>query len=192
MSRDQPQKGHVHGLSRSCRFQVGDGGSDARRVQTLFVCPVLEARREIDVTSYDRSNVFARILRGELPSTTLYEDALVKVILDILPVNPGHLLVLPKAEAALFGQLTEEHVAAMFRVAQRMDRALRQSGILCEGVNLWLSDGESAGQEVPHVHLHVIPRFAGDGFRFRMGPANRRPLAKERAEELAQSLKAVL
>lgn len=144
------------------------------------------------MTSYDRNNVFARILRGELPSTTLYEDALVKVILDIFPVNPGHLLVLPRAEAVLFGQLTEDHAAAMFRVAQRMNRALRQSGIPCEGINFWLSDGESAGQEIPHVHLHVIPRFPNDGFKLRMGPANRRPLAKERAEELARSLRAVL
>ena len=127
-----------------------------------------------------------------MPSTTLYEDALVKVILDILPVNPGHLLVIPKAEAVLFGQLTEDHASAMFRVAQRMNRALRLSGIPCEGVNLWLSDGESAGQEIPHVHLHVIPRFPGDGFRLRMGPANRKPLTKERTEELAQSLTAVL
>lgn len=142
--------------------------------------------------SYDHNNVFARILRGELPATTLYEDALVKVILDIMPVNPGHLLVLPKAEAVLFGQLTEDHAAALFRVAQRMNRALRESGIPCEGVSLWLSDGESAGQEIPHVHLHVIPRFSGDGFRFRFGPANRRPLAKERADELARSLRAVL
>jgi len=144
------------------------------------------------VTSYDRNNVFARILRGELPSTTLYEDGLVKVILDILPINPGHLLVIPRAEAVLFGELPEEHAAAMFRAAQRMTRALRQSGIPCEGVNLWLSDGESAGQEIAHVHLHVIPRFAGDGFKLRMGPGNRRPLAKERAEALAQSLMAVL
>lgn len=144
------------------------------------------------MTTYDHNNVFARILRGELPSTTLYEDALVKVILDIMPVNPGHLLVLPRAEAVLFGQLTEDHAAAMFRVAQRMNQALRQSGIRCEGVNFWLSDGESAGQEITHVHLHVIPRFPGDGFRFRMGPGNRKPLAKERAEELARSLKAVL
>lgn len=143
-------------------------------------------------TRYDRDNVFARILRGELPSTTLYEDALVKVILDILPVNPGHLLVIPRAEAVLFGQLTEDHAAAMFRVAQRMSRALRQSGIHCEGVNLWLSDGEAAGQEIPHVHLHVIPRFPGDGVRLRTGPANRQRLAKERAEELAQALRAVL
>lgn len=145
-----------------------------------------------DVSGYDRNNVFARILRGELPSTTLYEDALVKAILDIMPVNPGHTLVIPKAEATLLGQLSEEHAAAMFRVAQQMNRALRRSGIPCEGVSLWLSDGEAAGQEIPHVHLHVIPRFAGDGFRFRTGPGNRRPLAKDRAEELARSLKAVL
>lgn len=144
------------------------------------------------MTRYDPNNVFARILRGELPSTTLYDDALVKVILDILPVNPGHLLVIPRAEAVLVEQLTEEHAAAMFRAAQRMSRALRQSGIPCEGANLWLSDGKAAGQEIPHVHLHVIPRFTGDGFRFRMGPANRQPLAHERVEELARSLRAVL
>ena len=58
----------------------------------------------------------------------------------------------------------------MFQVGQRIAGALRDSGLRCEGVNLFLADGEAAGQDVFHVHLHVIPRYAGDGFGFRFGP----------------------
>src|SRR4029453_13486029 len=85
--------------------------------------------------------------------------------MDIQPVNPGHLLIIPKQHASFLADLREAPGPHLFRVAMRMAEALRRSGIRCEGVNLFLADGEAAFQEVFHVHLHVFPRFAGDPFK---------------------------
>ena len=86
------------------------------------------------------------------------------------PVNPGHVLVIPNQHAANLADLDPDCGAHLFRVAQQIAQALRTSGIPCEGINLFLADGEVAGQDVFHVHLHVIPRYSGDGFGFRFGP----------------------
>ncbi len=85
--------------------------------------------------------------------------------MDIGPVTPGHLLVIPKRHAPYLADLDEATGARMYRVATRLAHALRVSGLRCEGINLFLADGEAAGQEVFHVHLHVFPRFAGDNVR---------------------------
>ncbi len=138
---------------------------------------------------YDNTNIFAKILRGEVPCHKLYEDEHCLVFLDIFPVNPGHFLVVPKAQAVTLVELDEELGAHLFRVAHKLSRALRTSGIPCEGVNFWISDGEAAGQEVPHVHLHVIPRFTGDGFGWKVGPHNRQPLPAQELKRLAEILK---
>jgi len=84
--------------------------------------------------------------------------------MDIQPVNPGHLLVIPVSHAVGLEDLDGQTAAHMFRVAKRLAGALRRSDLRCEGINLFLADGEAAFQEVFHVHLHVIPRFEGDGF----------------------------
>ena len=111
--------------------------------------------------------VFARILRGEAPATFVYRGETVSAFMDIQPVNPGHVLVVPNTPAASLAELDPETGAELFRVAQRVAAALRASGLRCEGVNLFLADGEAAMQEVFHVHLHVIPRWEGDGFGLR-------------------------
>ncbi len=109
--------------------------------------------------------VFCAIVAGTAPASVIYDDAEVLAFLDIRPVTPGHLLVIPKRHAPLLADLDEATGAPVFRVAMRLARAVRASGLRCEGINLFLADGEAAGQEVFHTHLHVIPRFAGDGFR---------------------------
>lgn len=114
--------------------------------------------------------IFCRILVGQAPASEVYQDERVLVFMDIRPINPGHLLVVPRRHAASLGELDEEDGAHLFRVGQRLAAALRRSGLPCEGVNLFLADGRAAGQEVFHVHLHVIPRFAGDGFGLRLRP----------------------
>ena len=85
--------------------------------------------------------------------------------MDISPVTPGHLMVIPRAHAASLEELDEEVGAHLFRVAMRLAAAIRRSGVRCEGVNLFLADGEAAFQKVFHVHLHVLPRWRGDSFR---------------------------
>ncbi len=114
--------------------------------------------------------IFCRIGKGVAPASIVYSDAQVLAFMDILPVNPGHVLIVPKVHAAQLSGLSEETGAQMFRVAMRISKGLRLSNIKCEGVMLLLADGEVAGQEVLHVHLHVIPRYAGDGFGMKFGP----------------------
>ncbi len=109
--------------------------------------------------------IFCAIVAGTAPASVIYDDAEVLAFLDIQPVTPGHLLVIPKRHAPLLADLDEATGARVFRVAMRLARALRASGLRCEGINLFLADGEAAGQEVFHVHLHVFPRFVGDSFR---------------------------
>jgi diadenosine tetraphosphate (Ap4A) HIT family hydrolase len=90
--------------------------------------------------------------------------------MDIQPVNPGHLLVAPRVHAPSLARMDPEVGGWLFRVGMELAQAVRRSGIRCEGVNLFLADGAAAGQEVFHVHLHVIPRFSADGFGFQFGP----------------------
>ncbi len=109
--------------------------------------------------------VFCGILAGEVESSLVYEDEHVVAFMDITPVTPGHLLVVPRTHWPHLEDLDEDAGAHLFRVAHRLARAVRRSGLRCDGVNLLLADGEAAFQEVFHVHLHVLPRFAGDSFR---------------------------
>lgn len=110
---------------------------------------------------------FCKIRDGQLPVSLIHEDDLVMVIVDLNPVNKGHLLIIPKIHSEMMADVAEETLAHMMRLAQRMNVALRKSELPCDGVNLFLADGEAAGQEVFHCHLHVYPRVAGDGFGFR-------------------------
>jgi histidine triad (HIT) family protein len=115
--------------------------------------------------------VFCNIIKGSAPASIAYSDEKVMAIMDVQPVNLGHVLIIPKIHAAQLSELSEETGAHMFKIATRIAEALRRSDIKCEGINLFLADGQTAGQEVFHVHLHVIPRFRGDGFKIRFGPS---------------------
>lgn len=108
--------------------------------------------------------IFCAIVGGRADVSRIYEDDACLAFLDINPVTSGHLLVIPKQHHVGLGDLPTEVGAGMFRIAHRLAGALRGSGLRCEGVNLFLADGEPAGQEVFHAHLHVFPRFTGDGF----------------------------
>ncbi|MUL41158.1 HIT family protein [Streptomonospora sp. PA3] len=109
--------------------------------------------------------VFCAIVRGEAEASGVYEDDAVTAFMDLQPVTPGHLLVVPKAHRIGLEDLEEPLGARMWTAAHRLAGALRRSGLRCEGVNMFLADGAAAFQEVFHVHLHVFPRFRGDGFR---------------------------
>ena len=114
--------------------------------------------------------IFCDILAGRAEVSWVYQDEQVVAFMDIQPVTMGHVLVIPRQHAANLAELDPEAGAQMFRVGQRIAQALRQSGLPCEGVNFFVADGEAAGQDVFHVHLHVFPRYAGDGFGFKFGP----------------------
>lgn len=111
--------------------------------------------------------IFCSILAGASPATFIHRDPVASVFCDIQPVNPGHVMVVPEVHAERLATLPPETGAHLFRTAQRVAQALLESSIRCDGVDLLLADGAVAGQEVPHVHLHVLPRFESDGFGFR-------------------------
>lgn len=112
---------------------------------------------------------FCNIAKGTVPESLVYSDEKVLAFMDIQPVNPGHVLVIPKAHASGLSDLDEETGAHMFKVGMRLADAVKRSGVKCEGINLLLSDGRAAFQEIFHVHLHVIPRFEGDNLRISFG-----------------------
>ena len=112
----------------------------------------------------DPECLFCAIVAGRLPSSQVYSDDVVVAFLDIRPLTTGHLLVVPRRHVADLASLPEPAGAHMFTTAQRLVAAVRASGLRCEGINLFLADGAVAGQEVFHVHLHVLPRNSGDGF----------------------------
>ena len=109
--------------------------------------------------------VFCDLVAGRGDASVVYEDDVVVALMDLYPVNPGHVLLVPRAHATNMADLDEETGAHVFRVALRMQQAVRRSGVRCEGINLFVADGEAAFQDVFHFHLHVIPRFAGDPFK---------------------------
>jgi len=114
--------------------------------------------------------VFCRILAGELPASFVYRDDRCAAFMDIRPVNSGHLLVIPTRHAAYLADIDPSEAADIMKIGHVAAAALRASGVRCEGINLFLADGQAAMQEVFHVHLHVIPRFRGDGFRLHFSP----------------------
>ena len=113
------------------------------------------------------SCVFCRILRGELPSSPVLDGDLVVAFLDIHPWNPGHTLVLPRRHVESFTELSPMEVEQLALGGQRIATALKQEFDGCEAVTLSLADGAAAGQDVPHTHLHVVPRRTGDGLGWR-------------------------
>ncbi|MGN2641870.1 HIT family protein [Nocardia takedensis] len=116
--------------------------------------------------------IFADIVAGRAPASKVYEDDDVIAFMDIRPMTPGHLLVIPKVAARDLSQLDPEVGGKLFKVGQVLAGALRDSEVDCDGVNFFLADGVMAGQEVFHVHLHVIPRTPGDGFGLRGRPTS--------------------
>jgi histidine triad (HIT) family protein len=106
---------------------------------------------------------FCDIARGAAEASFVQRDDLVSVFLDIRPVNPGHLLVIPNEHVQFIRDVPADVRQLLFELAIRTGEALRAAE-RADGFDLFLADGEAAGQEIPHAHVHVIPRFEGDGF----------------------------
>jgi histidine triad (HIT) family protein len=107
--------------------------------------------------------IFCRIASGEIPSRKVYEDDLVLAFLDISPVSPGHVLVVPKEHFNPIWNVPDDVLARLLSVAKRIAKAQMDSSLAPDGVNLFQTNGPAAGQTVFHVHFHVIPRKNGDG-----------------------------
>lgn len=129
------------------------------------------------------------MVNGTEPYSPVHETEGVLALMDIQPVNPGHVLVVSKTHAVHLADLAPELGGEIFRVGMLVAAGLRRSGVRCEGVNLFLADGAAAGQEVFHVHLHVFPRFEHDGFGLRFGPGNRKRSGRAELDRIAARLR---
>ena len=106
--------------------------------------------------AYDDQNIFARILRGELPAIKIYEDDQVLAFMDIMPQAEGHTLVIPKTPAVTLLDLPADAAAYTIQIVQKIVRAI-ETALDAKGIVLMQLSGEAAGQTVPHVHFHLIP-----------------------------------
>ncbi|MFC3458017.1 HIT family protein [Massilia haematophila] len=140
----------------------------------------------MQATSYDTNNPFARILRGELPSIRVYEDEATIAIMDIMPQADGHVLVIPKEAAAEIFALSEES-AACIRTTKRVAAAVK-AAMEAPGVMIAQFNGSAAGQTVPHVHFHIVPRHADIPLKPHAGV----PADTGRLRELAERIVAAL
>ena len=140
----------------------------------------------------DPSCIFCRIVADQVEASKVYQDDTVTAFMDKQPLNPGHLLVVPNEHTTNLAGLDETIAGRMFVVGRQLARALRHSGLRCEGVNLFLADGPAAGQTVFHSHLHVIPRFMGDGFGLRFPPGYGSGVSREDLDTIAAKVEAAL
>jgi histidine triad (HIT) family protein len=115
--------------------------------------------------AYDPNNVFARILRGEIPAHKVYEDAETLAFMDVMPQADGHTLVIPKAPAENLFELPPTALAATILTTQRVARAVRKA-FAAPGILVAQLNGAEAGQSVFHIHFHVVPRREGLDLRF--------------------------
>jgi len=135
---------------------------------------------------------FCRIVAGQADASLVLRDAWVTAFMDVHPVTPGHVLVVPNRHAADLQALDEPSAGALLPAARRVGEALRQCGVPCDGLNLLLADGVVAGQSVFHVHLHVIPRVRGDGFGLRRPLGSLRSPGRAALESTAAALRKCL
>jgi histidine triad (HIT) family protein len=105
--------------------------------------------------------IFCKIIAGEIPSATVYEDNDFKAIMDIFPAAKGHIIILPKKHSANLFELEDETAEKALLVARKLAKAMKEE-LNCDGINLLQNNGEAAGQTVFHFHIHLIPRFTGD------------------------------
>ena len=110
--------------------------------------------------------IFCKIVAGAIPCTKVYEDAHVLSFLDIGPISPGHTLLLPKKHYGAIMEMPAGEVAALFKPVAALAAAVR-TAVGAEGINVLQNNGPTAGQVVPHLHIHLIPRWPDDGLGFR-------------------------
>ncbi len=108
--------------------------------------------------------VFCKIVKSEIPSERVYEDEKYMAFLDINPVNLGHTLIIPREHYANFSETPEQTLSQMTGIAKKIAPAI-QSAVNAPAFNVMFNNGPEAGQAVFHVHMHIIPRFADDGFK---------------------------
>lgn len=138
--------------------------------------------------AYDPGNVFARILRGELPSQTVFEDEETLAIMDIMPRADGHVLVIPKAACRNLLDAPPEALKAVALTTQRLARAVK-AAFAADGVTIQQFNEAAGGQVVFHMHVHVMPRHAGLALRPHTGAMEKPEILAANAEKIRAALR---
>jgi histidine triad (HIT) family protein len=142
-----------------------------------------------DATPAAQDCIFCAIGTRQHRASVVFEDETVVVFMDLNPITPGHLLVIPRKHAVGLEDLDRATSAHVWSVGHDMARALRRSSFRCEGINVFLCDGEAASQTVFHFHLHVIPRFACDGWSLKANSTEReRSLLDDDAQAIRDAI----
>ena len=128
--------------------------------------------------------IFCKIVAGELPAYKVYEDQNILAFLDINPINPGHTLVVSKVHSENIADTTEATFVDLIKVIKKIYPAVL-NGVGAADANLTINSGKLAGQAVPHLHFHIIPRFAGDGHKLWTGKS----YASSEVESIVQNIK---
>lgn len=129
--------------------------------------------------------IFCKIIKGDIPSYTIYEDDEFKVILDVGPVAKGHALILPKDHYENFYEIPEDLAVKAFKLAKKLMVKITDA-LGCDGFNILQNNKEAADQTVPHYHMHLIPRYEGGQRLFSYKPLE---LSKEEQEEVLKKIK---
>ena len=140
------------------------------------------------MSASDPSNVFAKILRGELPSQTVYEDAETLAIMDIMPRADGHVLVIPKAPCRNLFDAPPEALKAVALTTQKLGRAVT-AAFAADGLTIQQFNEPAGGQVVFHLHVHVMPRFEGVALRPHTGAMEKPEILAANAEKIRAALK---
>jgi histidine triad (HIT) family protein len=133
--------------------------------------------------------VFCQIVRGESPVSWTYQDDTVVAFMDVQPITHGHMLVVPREHAVLMSEVSEPAAMRTFKVARKLGQVVRRT-LAASGVNLFVADGEIAFQDVPHFHVHVIPRYPKDGFGLTFPNTYEHPPARAQLDAIAAAIRA--
>ncbi|MGQ3328690.1 HIT family protein [Halorubrum sp. FL23] len=136
--------------------------------------------------------IFCSIVDGDIPARTVYETGDVLAFLDANPLARGHTLVIPKSHAQHVGDLDGDLASELFAAVTELTPRV-QAAVDADGANVGINDGEAAGQEVPHVHAHIIPRFEGDGGAPLHAVGGERPdLSDDELDEVGETVAAAI
>ncbi len=138
-------------------------------------------------TPYDPQNIFAKILRGEIPSHRVYEDESVVAFMDVMPQGPGHTLVVPKAPSRNLLDADPATLGPLFTVVQKVALAVKKA-FGADGATILQFNEPASGQTVYHLHVHVIPRFEGVALKPHTGNMEKPEVLAENADKIRRAL----
>lgn len=141
----------------------------------------------MSTTPYDDGNIFAKILRGEIPCAKVYEDEVAIAFMDVMPQGEGHTLVVPKAKARNILDIGPEDLQALIVRVQKVARAV-QAAFSADGLTIFQFSEPAGGQTVFHLHFHVLPRFEGVPLEKHEGAMADSAVLKAQAERIAAAL----